>query len=575
MNKLINNTVKFLEQFEIFELLYPISHADLAVLFITALVVIWVVSFIFKSMLILVLRQFGCSTPELYSRFPTIPWRSFYIFKMRVARWYEQIFKFGKIQTGGFASVFSVLTNTFDSKKFFLGRAWFMGFGLFQSIGIKLTKHILVVAGTGSGKTSTVIAALAQHRGSAFVLDPTGIIKKTLAQADSSKEYLEYAPYNPRETAQINPFDDVKAAMKREGANAAVKWSYRIGLSFIKTASDSKQPYFTDTARGFFVGLFLHILTTHPEEEHNLGVLRDLIIHGYRYYDENGKLESTADESKHLLYRAMMQNPAYSGAVSGAAAPFINASSETRGNLVSTLQEKTRLLDDPDVRHFFSKTTRPLSDLKTEDDLVAILYIQLSSLRGELNGLALLVQNLICYTFESIKEKKGDCLFIVDEVQAQGFNQTLETALPVARSQGLFIVAITQDLEGLKAAYPKTHLSFIGNADCVLWMGTAHPQNLRQLSLMLGKKTIVTKDRNTGRKTYRDVEVESDEQLGRFLSPETGNYILTVSGKRAWRLKLDPFFKSLPVWSYAADPNHKESLLKRFGRFLFGYKAKS
>ena len=37
----------------------------------------------------------------------------------------------------------------------------------------------------------------------------------------------------------------------------------------------------------------------------------------------------------------MLKNPAYEGAIAGAAAPFINASAETTGNLEATLQEKT------------------------------------------------------------------------------------------------------------------------------------------------------------------------------------------------------------------------------------------
>jgi type IV secretory pathway TraG/TraD family ATPase VirD4 len=573
MNKILNTVVRFIEQIETFKLLHPIGYEDLAGICIVGLVAMWLSGFVFKTLVIFVLRQFGCSTPELYSKFPTLPWRSFYLLKMRVARWHEHIFKFGKQQTGGFASVFAVLTNHFSAGKIFIGRPWVCGFGLFQSIGIKLTKHMLIVAGTGSGKTSTIIASLSKWKGSAFVLDPTSIITSTLARNDKKREWLELSPYEPETTAQINPFDDAKAAVIREGADAAIKWSYRIGESFIKTESNAKQPFFTDTSRGFFVGLFLHILSAHPEEEHNLGVLRELIIHGYKVFDEDGKLLSTPEESRQLLYRSMLNNPAHGGAVAGAASPFINASPETKGNLEATLQEKTKILDIPAVRHFFAKTTRPLSDLKTKNDVVFILNIPLFSLRQELNGVAMLVQNLVFYTFESIKERNGLTLFVTDEAQAQGYNPTLEIAMPTARSQGLIIIVITQDLDGMEAEYKKTYLSFIGNADIVLWMATAHPSNKRRLCSLLGKKTLVTKDRDSGRKTYREVDVMTEEQIERFLSPETGNFIATVAGKRAWRCKLDPFFKSLPVWSYQPDPNHKEPMLRRIGRFFFGLKT--
>lgn len=575
MNRILNDAFNFVEQFEIFEILLPISHTDIAAISAIAVIALWLGSFVFKTILIFILRQFGCSTPELYSKFPTLPWRSVYRVKMNIARWYEHVFKFGKQQTGGFASVLSVLTNRFSKGKIFIGRPWFCGFGLYQSIGIKLTKHMLIVAGTGSGKTSTIIASLANWKGSAFVLDPTSIITNTLAKNDKKRQWLELSPYEPETTAQINPFDDVKAAIVREGPDAAIKWSYRIGESFIKTEPNLKQPFFTDASRGFFVGAFLHILSAHPEEEHNLGTLRHLIIHGYKVFDDDGKLLSTPEESRQFLYRAMLNNPAYGGAIAGAAAPFINSSPETKGNLEATLQEKTKILDIPAVRHFFAKTTRPLSDLKTKDDAGFVLNIPLFSLRQELNGVAMLVQNLVFYTFESVKERKGMALFVTDEAQAQGYNSALEVAMPTARSQGLNIIVITQDLDGLEAEYKKTYLAFVGNADIVLWMATAHPSNKRRLCSLLGKKTIITKDRDTGRKTYREVDVMNDEQIERYLSPETGNFIATVAGKRPWRCKLDPFFKSLPVWSYQPDPNHKEPILRRIGRFFFGLKANS
>ena len=570
MNKFIDEAIKFVEQFETLEILLPIGHADIAAVSAIALIAFWLGSFVFKTTLIFLLRQFGCSTPELYSKFPTLPWRSVYRVKMSIARWYEHVFKFGKQQTGGFASVLAVLTNRFSSGKIFIGRPWFCGFGLYQSIGIKLTKHMLIVAGTGSGKTSTIIASLAKWKGSAFVLDPTAIITNTLAKNDKKRQWLELSPYEPETTAQLNPFDDAKLAGTRDGIDGVIKWAYRIGESFIKTVPNSRDAFYTNTSRGFFIGLFLQILSAHPEEEHNLGTLRTLIIHGYKVYDDNGKLLSSPEESRQLLYRAMLKNPAYEGAIAGAAAPFINASAETTGNLEATLQEKTKILDIPAVKHFFAKTTRPLSDLKTKNNVVFILNIPLLSLRQELNGLAMLVQSLVFYTFQDIKARNGLTLFITDEAQAQGYNSALEVAMPTARSQGLNIIVITQDLDGLEAEYKKTYLAFVGNADLVLWMGTAHPSNKQRLHSILGKKTEVTKDKCTGKKSYREIEVMTEEQIERYLDPETGNFIATIYGKRPWRCILDPFFKSLPVWSYQPDPNHKEPILKRIGRFFFG-----
>lgn len=546
----------------------PEQQVGYALLFITGWISAELALFILKNSLIFIMRRIGLSSPELYGVFPrTLPWRSLLKIYLAFSRWREMLFKFGKVSTGGFASVLSTLTNLNRKNTLLLGIIWLWGFRIYQPIGVKLNKHVLVIAGTGSGKTSSMIASIENWNGSAFIIDPTGIINGALAAKDIKRIWITLEPYS-NNSAQINPFDDLKDAQEREGENAAVTWAYRIGQSFIPTSEGSKQPYFTDASRGMFVGLVLHVLTAHPEAEHHLGTVRDLITYGYRVFTDDGALDSTPDEARQLLYKMMLDNPSFEGAVAGAAAPFINASSETRGNLESTLQERTKVLDIPSVRRFFKRTTMPLSVLKTRNDVVFTLNIPLYSLREELRDVARLIQNLVCYTFESVKPRKGTCLMVVDEVQAQGYNQSLEISLPVARSQGLLIVAITQDVEGLKASYPKTYQGFIGGADVVLWMGSAHPQNLTMLSQILGKKTIIEKDKHTSRKSYRDVEVMSPEQIGRFLDPTNGNMIVTRAGKRAWRLKIDPYFTALPVWRYCPDPDHSEALMRRISRFV-------
>ena len=101
-----------------------------------------------------------------------------------------------------------------------------------------------------------------------------------------------------------------------------------------------------------------------------------------------------------------------------------------------------------------------------------------------------------------------------------------------------------------------------------MWLPTTHPENLSLLARILGKKTLIEKDKRTGRKTYREVDVATPEQLGRFLSADSSNTIVTRAGGRALRLKLDPHYKALPVWAYDADPDHKEPLLRRLTRYF-------
>jgi type IV secretory pathway TraG/TraD family ATPase VirD4 len=375
-------------------------------------------------------------------------------------------------------------------------------------------------------------------------------------------------PYDIETTGQINPFDCLRLAIKLGGQSAGIKWAYRIAHSFIETKSDSKNAFFTDTARGYLAGLILLVETTFEVKDRHLGTVRHLIVNGLPTNDENGVPDDDINVAFESLHEMMMTLPAFSGAIAGAAAPFINAASETKGSLQATLQERSKVLDIPSVRYMLSATTRPIGELKSCNDYVLTVEATVSSIRNELNDVIRLITNTVIYAFEDEEKKNGQCLAVYDEFNACGYNSTIETYLPVLRSMGLSAVPAIQDLEGLKASYPKTFLSFIGNSDLTLWLSSPHPHNLAQLSQILGKKTIVETDSDTGKKSYREVDVATPEQLGRFLASDTGNMIATRAGKRALRLRLNPHFKALGVWQYNSDPEHPEALLRRLTRFI-------
>jgi len=141
--------------------------------------------------------------------------------------------------------------------------------------------------------------------------------------------------------------------------------------------------------------------------------------------------------------------------------------------------------------------------------------------------------------------------------------------LAVARSYGQTVLGISQNTDLMKKAYPKSWAMFSGEADAVYWMATNHEDTAQHLSRILGRKTLVQKDKYSGRKSYREVSVMDPDQVKRFLSPDSGHMIVTRAGGRALKLMNEPYYKALPVWKYAADPDHKETLLRRISRKFF------
>lgn len=529
-----------------------------------------------RTVLILFSRKIGIYHPDYYRFWPRLPWRSLMAIWNDIRIWFERAFQMGKRATGGFASALQTLTLLYKPGHILLGRAFAWGFGLLQPVGINVERHLFMYAMTGAGKTTALITILSTWRNSVFVIDPKAQITNALFEHDW-RTWSVIDPYGISNaiSACFNAFDCIKSAMEREGPHAAVLWAMRIAQAIVITPVGARTPYFYDTARGFIFGVILHVLSTHPDDDHDLPYIRNLLINGYRVYSkETGKEETTPEEAQQLLIRAMLNNPAFDGAIAGAAAALANASGETGGNIRSTLLEQTKWLDIPAVRDVLRSTSLPLSDLKTRKDVVFSLTAPVLSIREELAPLCRLLTNMTAYTFEYVRGKNGQCLTIVDELPSQGYNETFEVMLAVARSYGQTVLGISQNIELMKKTYPKSWATFSGEADAVFWMATNHDDTATHLSQILGKKSHVEKDNYSGRKTYREVAVMDADQVKRFLSPDSGNLIVTRAGMRALKLKNEPYFKALPIWKYAADPDHKEVLGRRIARKIFGRKAR-
>lgn len=536
------------------------------------------VLFVLRSALVMGARSFGIYHPDMYRLWPRTGMRSALWLWVKVSEAYERIALMGKRSTGGFASMLGVLVRLYRPGLVHVGRLCAYGFGLLQPVGLKVSRHLFMLAQTGAGKTTALITIISTWRGSVFLIDPKAQVTNALRQHDKSRRWIVIDPYqlSPIPSAGYNPFDSLKAAMQRHDESIAVLWAFRMGEALIITPAGSRSPFFTDAARGFLAGAILHVLSTHPESDHNLPAVRDLIVNGYRVYDDDGDEIETKDEERHeLLYRMMGQNPAFEGTVGGAVSALKNASGETAGNVRSTLLEQTKWLDIPQARRVLRKSSIPLVNLKTRDDLVLAFTAPVLSVREELAPLSRLLTNMLSYDFQDEPRKKGQCLVVIDELPSQGHNATLEVTIPVARSQGQTVLGIAQNLELMRNAYPKTYNIFTGEADAVLWMGINHKETAEHLSALLGKRTLVEVDQYSEQRSYREVDVLSTDQVSRLLGPDSGNLIVTRAGGRALRLKNEPYFKALPVWAYAPDPDHGESWPRRITRSLFDRRSKS
>lgn len=517
-------------------------------------------------------RIFGFYHPNLMRKWPSLPWRAPYKIWMNLVRWHERVFLTGTRSTGGFAGLMATLVNLYQDGEVLVARASVWDIALPYSISIKVKRHLMMYGMTGSGKTTLLATMLRCWKGSAFVIDADGQLVRLLSDRDP-RQWVIFDPYHLSVTtsACFNAIDCIKEAMVRCGSDAAVLWALRVAEAIVVTATGSRTPYFYDVARQFLAGLILHVITAHPASEHNLPFIRDLIVHGYRVYEDDGNELTQGNEAHELLLRSMKQNTSFEGAIAGAASAMASASGETGGNVRSTLQDQTKFLDIPEVRKVMRGSTLPLSDLKTRDDVVFVFASQLTSLREELSRVSRLLMNMTTYTFESVKEHKGLCLMIADELASQKYNPVVNLIFAAGRRWKLVFFGATQSVEQTKANDPQGYKTYVGEADAVIWQGGNHADNAVTIAELLGKKSLIEKDPRSGRKFYRDIPIMDAEQTKRYLDPNGNNLIITRAGARPIRGKNEPYFKALPVWQYAPDPDYGDSFFRRIGRWLFDF----
>lgn len=514
--------------------------------------------------LLYLLRFLGLYHPAMYRYALFIPWRTPYRLWNRFCIWRESVFSFGKTATANFANTLFMLASVYTPDKVMLGRLWLFGFGWIQPIGVTVKRHMVMIAGTGGGKTVTAQTLVGLHKGSVFVIDPKYQIMDTMSKGRKRLGKVFHLTPLRKGSHSYNIFDEIKAAEQREGIDAITR--YFIDLAALLVPKHAREtPFWTNNEKMLSGGLLAYVYL-YPTEERNLLTFRDLLMNGLcpeKFEHKKDAFDFLLDEMQHCT--------ALDGFISKAAMGVMSAGETARGNILAGVRGATQWMDLTQVRNISRRSDFLLCDLKLQSDkepMSVFLGAPTTVIQGALAPWFLMITAMSMTVFEHIEgELKNPCLYVLDEMPSLGRIPQLEISAAVLRSFGVRLLAITQDIDLLKKTYPHTWESFIGNADIVWWMATNHQGNINYLCNILGKTA-----RAVGGVKNGSVKVEypllDNDQARRFLDSDHQNIIVTRCGKRPMRLKIPAYHKELPVWSYDPDKNFKEALAKAWVRRL-------
>ena len=408
-------------------------------------------------------------------------------------------------------------------------------------------KNVLIVGGSGSGKTRFFIKPnLMQLHSSYVVTDPKGQLvletgrlleragyKISVLNTINFKKSMHYNPF-----AYIHSEKDILKLVNCLIANT--------------TGSGQKgDEFWTNAEKLLYMALIGYIHYEAPEEEQNFGTMLEM-LNSMEVREDDEEYRNPVDclfdelKAKDPEHFAVRQYAKYK-----------LASGKTAKSILVSCGARLAPFDIAELREI---TSRDELALDTLGDRKTALFLIMSDTDSTFNFLISMVYtqlfNLLC---EKADDVYGGRLpvhvrCLIDECANIGQIPNLEKLMATIRSREISACLVLQAQSQLKALYKDSADTIIGNCDSRLFLGGSEPSTLKELSQSLGKETIDTY--NTGESRGRETSHSLNYQkLGRELMSvddlatlDGGKCILQVRGLR-------PFLSD--KYDITRHPNYK------------------
>ena len=418
-------------------------------------------------------------------------------------------------------------------------------------------KNVLIVGGSGSGKTRFFIKPnLMQLHSSYVVTDPKGQLVLETGRL------LERAGYkisvlntiNFKKSMHYNPFSYIHSE----------KDILKLVTCLIANTTGSGQKgdeFWTNAEKLLYMALIGYIHYEAPEEEQNFGTMLEM-LNSMEVREDDEEFKNPVD----CLFDELKAKDPGHFAVRQYAKYKLAAGKTAKSILVSCGAR----LAPFDIAELREVTSRDELALDTLGDRKTALFLIMSDTDSTFNFLISMAYtqlfNLLC---EKADDVYGGRLpvhvrCLIDEAANIGQIPNLEKLMATIRSREISACLVLQAQSQLKALYKDNADTIIGNCDSRLFLGGSEPSTLKELSQSLGKETIDTY--NTGESRGRETSHSLNYQkLGRELMSvddlatlDGGKCILQVRGLRPFLSDKYDITKH-PNYKYLSDADPKNT----------------
>ena len=432
-------------------------------------------------------------------------------------------------------------------------------------------KNVLIVGGSGSGKTRFFIKPqIMQLHSSYVVTDPKGVVVCEVGKLLERNNYKIkiFNTINFKKSMHYNPFAYIHSE----------KDILKLVTTLItNTKGDGKSgdEFWTKAETLLYCALIGYIHYEAPPEEQNFTTLLEF-INAMEVREDDEEYKNPVDrmfeelEAEKPNHFAVRQYKKYSLAAGKTAKSIlVSCGARLAPFDIAELREIT-MYDELELDTLGDKIFLNEKDKKDKRFQKTALFLIMSDTDSTFNFLISMIYtqlfNLLC---EKADDVYGGRLpvhvrCLIDEAANIGQIPNLEKLVATIRSREISACLVLQAQSQLKALYKDNADTIIGNMDSRLFLGGAEPTTLKELNQSLGKETIDTF--NTGESRGREVSHSLNYQkLGKDLATidelavlDGGKCILQLRGVRPFMSSKYDITKH-PNYRYLSDANPKNN----------------
>lgn len=344
-------------------------------------------------------------------------------------------------------------------------------------------KNVLIVGGSGSGKTRFWIKPNLLQMHSSYVLtDPKGTTILEVGNAFVQKGYRikVFNTINFKKSMHYNPLAYVHSEKDILKLVTAL-------MTNTKGEGQGGDPFWDKAERLLLVALIAYLYEEAPTEEQNFATLLEM-LNTMQVSEEDESYQNPVD----LLFEQLEKRKPNSFAGRQYRLYKLAAGKTAKSILISCGAR----LAPFDIQELREITAYDELELDTLGDRKTVLFLIMSDTDSTFNFLISMVYtqlfNLLCDKADDVYGGRLPihvrCL--IDECANIGQIPQLEKLVATIRSREISACLVLQTRSQLKAIYKDNADTIVGNMDSQIFLGGSEPTTLKELSEALGKETI-------------------------------------------------------------------------------------